>query len=57
MSLKTFHIIFVVFSVLLTLGLGFWALNNLPIMSVFAFSGSVVLIFYGVKVFKKFQAI
>jgi len=57
MSLKTFHIIFVVFSVLLALGLGFWALDNLPIMSAFAFSGCAVLIFYGVKVFKKLQAI
>lgn len=57
MSIKTFHIIFVVLSTLLALGLGFWGLNNLPLMSVIAFPGSVALIFYGIKIFKKFQTL
>jgi hypothetical protein len=63
MSIKVFHILFVIVSVLLSTGFGWWCLetgysenasvNTFSGIASFALAG--VLFIYGVKVWKKFQ--
>ena len=63
MSIKVFHILFVIVSVLLSAGFGWWCLdtgysesasvNTFSGIASFALAG--VLLIYGIKVWKKFQ--
>lgn len=61
MSLKTFHIIFIVASILLLLGFGIWAVREymrtdsigMLIMGVASLCGFVGLLFYGRYFLKK----
>ena len=57
MSIKTFHMLFIVFSFILSLGVGYWGINESPVISFLSFIGSALLIYYGIYVFKKFRAI
>lgn len=63
MSLKVFHICFIVISVLLTGGFGVWALmvNGLPgafrIMGGVSLLGAIILVFYGIRFLKKAKSI
>ena len=57
MSIKTFHILFIVFSFILSLGVGYWGINESPVIGFLSFIGSAILIYYGFYVFKKFRAI
>ena len=63
MSLKYFHILFIVMSVLTTVGFGLWALlvNGLPggfrVMGVFSLLGGVALLVYGFRFMKKLKSI
>jgi len=57
MSIKSFHILFIIFAFAATLWLGIWGLNEslwLGILSFFVGGGLVV---YGVQVLKKFKTI
>ena len=65
MSLKAFHIVFIIFSIALTVGFGAWAtrdfaqsgsLVNLS-LGVGSFIGSVVLACYGVWFLRKLKAV
>ncbi len=63
MSLKTFHIVFIVFSVLLAFGVAVWAFqsyagNGNTMMIVAGIASAVIgigLIIYGVKFLKKLK--
>lgn len=57
MSIKTFHMLFIVFSFILSLGVGYWGINESPLIGLLSFIGSALLIYYGIYVFKKFRAI
>jgi len=57
MSIKSFHIIFILFSVGITIWLGFWGLNQSIYISIVSFLFGVALIFYGFSVLKKFKTI
>jgi len=57
MSIKSFHIIFILFSVGITIWLGFWGLNQSIYISIASFIFGVALIFYGFSVLKKFKTI
>ncbi len=63
MSLKAFHIVFIVFSMALTFGLGVWATRDFAqtgswghlSLGVGSFIGSVVLAWYGVWFLRKLK--
>jgi len=63
MSLKIFHIVFVVLSVITTLGFGIWALReytrlNAPgalVMGIVSLVVSVALVIYGIKFLQKLK--
>jgi|TARA_B110000438_G_scaffold24346_1_gene22544 hypothetical protein len=57
MSIKSFHIIFILFSIGITIWLGFWGLKESIYISAASFLFGAVLIFYGFSVFKKFKTI
>jgi len=57
MSIKTFHIIFILFSFILSLGVGYWGISKYPLISITSFVGGALLFYYGVQVFKKFRTI
>lgn len=57
MSIKSFHILFIIFSLALTLWLGFWGLKESLWLGVLSFFAGGGLIIYGVNVFKKFKTI
>ncbi|MDF1754431.1 MAG: hypothetical protein P1U89_16725 [Verrucomicrobiales bacterium] len=63
MSLKHFHLLFIVLSILITLGFGLWAvlLNGLPsgfkAMGGFSLFLSVILIVYGIRFLRKSKSI
>jgi len=57
MSIKTFHIIFIIFSIGITIWLGVWGLNESIYISLSSFLFGVVLIVYGLNVLKKFKTI
>jgi len=57
MSLRTFHIIFIVCSILVSIGFGYWAIRNLHHWTaVGSFALAVGLIFYEIKFLKKVSA-
>ena len=64
MSLKTFHIFFIVLSTLLCIGFGVWSIGDFSgsgasagsiAMGVGSFSGAVVLMWYGVWFLRKLK--
>ena len=63
MSLKAFHIVFIVFSMALTLGFGVWATRDFSqsgsfvhlLLGMGSFIGSVVLACYGVWFLRKLK--
>jgi hypothetical protein len=63
MSLKGFHIVFIVFSTLLALGIGGWCIwvdlvEGAPIYlagAIFSFIAAVALIIYGVWFYRKMK--
>ena len=63
MSLKYFHILFILVSVMLTVGFGLWALlvNGLPagfrVMGGFSLLGGFLLVVYGIRFLKKLKTI
>ena len=66
MSLKAFHIVFISASILLTLGIGGWALNNYSspggtrgdlLSGVASLAAAVALAIYGVYFLKKLKNI
>ncbi|MDP6878440.1 MAG: hypothetical protein QGI18_07560 [Candidatus Marinimicrobia bacterium] len=57
MSIKSFHILFIILSTCLSLGVGFWGVNRSPIISIGSFVGGVALVYYGIQVYKKFRTI
>lgn len=61
-SLKTFHLFFIFMSILLTVGYGIYELsasahNGSVLLACLSFAAGLGLVFYGVKVFKKFKTI
>ena len=57
MSIKSFHIFFIIISVILSFGVGFWGINQSPMIGIVSFIGGIVLVYYGIKVYKKFRTI
>jgi len=57
MSIKSFHILFIILSIFLSLGVGFWGINRSPMISIGSFIGVVALAYYGIQVYKKFRTI
>ena len=57
MSLKAVHILFILLSLVLTLGLGFWGLRHQPVLGVASFSGGGVLVIYLLWFFSKMRKI
>lgn len=63
MSLKVFHIVFIVFSTLLALGVGGWCIwvdlvEGAPIYlagAISSFAAAVALVFYGVWFYRKMK--
>jgi hypothetical protein len=63
MSLKGFHIVFIIFSTLLALGVGLWCVwvdlvEGAPIYlagAIFSFIAAVALIIYGVWFYRKMK--
>ena len=57
MSIKTFHLLFIISSFILSLGVGVWGIKEYPVIAAISFIGSVALAYYGIQVFKKFRTI
>jgi|TARA_B110000914_G_scaffold224598_1_gene242776 hypothetical protein len=57
MSIKTFHIIFIIFSIGITIWLGVWGLNESIYISLSSFLFGAALVVYGLSVLKKFKRI
>ena len=59
MSLKAFHILFIVLSVLVTLGFGIWSLRSTtygsPTIGILSLVASVALVIYGVLFLQKLK--
>jgi hypothetical protein len=55
MSLRAFHIIFIIASVLLCLYVGLWSMRTNPFMAVVFFGAGAALIVYGKKAFRKLK--
>jgi hypothetical protein len=57
MSIKTFHLLFIIISFILSLGVGYWGINEHPLIGVSSFICGILLVYYGIQVFKKFKTI
>ena len=57
MSIKSFHILFIMASFVLSMGVGFWGINEHPAIGILSFIGGILLVYYGIQVFKKFKKI
>ena len=61
MSLRVFHIVFIVLSILLTVGFGIWGLfqgDNLYLsLGIISFVIGILLIFYLMKIVRKFKQV
>ena len=57
MSIKAFHILFIVLSFILSMGGGYWGIKDYPIIAFSSFIGGALLIYYGIQIFKKFRTI
>ena len=57
MSIKTFHILFIIFAIATTIWLGIWGLNESLWLGVLSFFTGAGLVVYGIQVLKKFKTI
>tara|TARA_B100000927_G_scaffold276927_1_gene258123 strand:- start:7 stop:180 length:174 start_codon:yes stop_codon:yes gene_type:complete len=57
MSIKSFHILFIIASFVLSMGVGYWGINEYPAIGILSFIGGILLVYYGIQVFKKFKTI
>ena len=57
MWIKSFDIFFIIISVILSFGVGFWGINQSPMIGIVSFIGGIVLVYYGIQVYKKFRTI
>lgn len=61
MSLKVFHVVFIVLSILLTIGFGIWGVMQssglFVLLGIISFVIGILLIFYLVKIVKKFRQV
>ena len=57
MSIKAFHIFFIIFSFILSMGVGYWGIKDYPIIALSSFVGGALLLYYGIQIFKKFRTI
>ena len=57
MSIKSFHMLFIMASFVLSMGVGFWGINEHPAIGMLSFIGGILLLYYGIQVFKKFKTI
>jgi len=55
MSLKSFHIIFIIVAFALTIGFGIWGYNQSLMITFASFLFGVGLVVYGFQVLKKFK--
>lgn len=56
MSLRVFHIIFVMICVALSIWVGVWGIrNNATLLAVIFFASAAALVFYGTKVYGKLR--
>ncbi len=57
MGVKTIHIILIIFSILLSIGFGFWTLKRQDMVSAsLSFATAIGLIIYGITFIKKTKA-
>jgi len=57
MSIKTFHIIFIILSIVITIWFGLWEWNQSILLAVISFLAGLGLVVYGIQVLKKFKTI
>ena len=57
MSLKSFHILFIILSIVITIWYGIWEWNQSQLLAIVSFLAGVGLAIYGIKVLKKFKTI
>jgi hypothetical protein len=61
LSLKVFHVLFIVLSILLTIGFGIWGVMQsggmLLALGIISFFIGILLVFYLIKVVAKFRQI
>ena len=57
MSLKSFHILFIVLSIAITIWFGIWEWNHTALLAIFSFLAGGGLVVYGIQVLKKFKTI
>ena len=55
MSLKSFHILFIVLSIAITIWFGIWEWNHSALLAIFSFLAGGGLVVYGIQVLKKFN--
>jgi len=39
------------------MGVGYWGINEYPAIGILSFIGGILLVYYGIQVFKKFKTI
>ncbi|MGY8780491.1 MAG: hypothetical protein ACKVJJ_02385 [Fidelibacterota bacterium] len=57
MSIKSFHILFIVLSIAITIWFGIWEWNQSVLLAIVSFLVGVVLVVYGIQVLKKFKTL
>ena len=61
MSLRVFHMVFIVLSILLTIGFGIWGVmqNNglFLLLGIVSFVIGILLVFYLIRILKKFKQV
>ena len=57
MSLKSFHILFIILSIVIVVWFGIWELNRSVVVAIVSFLTGGGLVYYGVQVLKKFRTI
>tara|TARA_B110000014_G_scaffold111911_1_gene76771 strand:- start:1118 stop:1294 length:177 start_codon:yes stop_codon:yes gene_type:complete len=57
MSIKSFHIVFIILSIAITIWFGIWEWNQSVLFAIISFLAGAGLVFYGIRVFKKFKTI
>lgn len=61
LSLKFFHVVFIVLSILLTIGFGIWGVMQSSglflLLGIISFVIGILLVFYLIKIVKKFRQV
>ena len=57
MSIKAFHILFIIFSFILSMVVGYWGIKDYPIIALLSFVSGALLLYYGIQIFKKYRTI